>query len=95
MQFALLFFILNADFFIEFWVLKFFNCTSISFFIINRCFRYVLFFGYRQKSRDFKGFFFWEEILRNLLEYNYQFPAYFDDIQNFVSKCYLRINIFF
>ena len=40
-------------------------------------------------------FFFWEEILRNLLEYNYQFPVYFDDIQNFVSKCYLRINIFF
>ena len=34
------------------------------------------------------------EILRNLLEYNYQFPAYFDDIQNFVSKCYLSINFF-
>ena len=34
------------------------------------------------------------EILRNLLEYNCQFPAYFDDIQNFVSKCYLSINFF-
>ena len=48
-----------------------------------------------KKVEILRGFFFWEEILRNLLEYNYQFPVYFDDIQNFVSKCYLRINIFF